>query len=182
MRGTGRLSCAPVAAAPYAAVARALLVEYGLNTIMPARLGELFRAEFFNCTIGVSRVWALTSIVIERLFDGVTVVLCLGLGSFLTTTVSHNAELLGNVLITGSIIFGATLAVALGPSGSAMTRAFSRFPAFSAKVNRVRSGFKILRSWGPWTSRRSHSSYICQILSRCGLLLRPWCRPGCGWN
>jgi hypothetical protein len=45
-------------------VARALLVGYGLNAIMPARLGELFRAEFFKKTYGLSRVWGLTSIVI----------------------------------------------------------------------------------------------------------------------
>jgi hypothetical protein len=57
----------PVAAIPYPIVARALLVGYGLNAVMPARLGELFRAEFFKKTYGLSRVWGLTSIVIERL-------------------------------------------------------------------------------------------------------------------
>jgi glycosyltransferase 2 family protein len=50
----------PVAAIPYPIVARALLVGYGLNAIMPARLGELFRAEFFKKTFGLSRVWGLT--------------------------------------------------------------------------------------------------------------------------
>src|SRR3984893_15423178 len=70
----------PVVAIPYPIVARALLVGYGLNAIMPARLGELFRAEFFKKTFGLSRVWGLTSIVIERLFDGLTVVTCLGIG------------------------------------------------------------------------------------------------------
>src|SRR5262245_18402575 len=55
----------PVAAVPYPIVARALLVGYGLNTIMPVRLGELFRAEFFKNRFGLSRVWGLTSIVIE---------------------------------------------------------------------------------------------------------------------
>ena len=32
----------PVAAIPYPIVARALLVGYGLNAVMPARLGEFF--------------------------------------------------------------------------------------------------------------------------------------------
>jgi glycosyltransferase 2 family protein len=40
----------PVAAIPYSTVTRALLVGYGLNAVMPARLGELFRAEFFKKT------------------------------------------------------------------------------------------------------------------------------------
>jgi hypothetical protein len=43
---------------------------------MPARLGELFRAEFFKTTFGLSRSWGLSSIVIERLFDGMTVICC----------------------------------------------------------------------------------------------------------
>src|SRR5689334_977673 len=43
----------PVAVIPYSVVARALLVGYGVNAVMPARLGELFRAEFFKKTYGL---------------------------------------------------------------------------------------------------------------------------------
>jgi uncharacterized protein (TIRG00374 family) len=75
-----------VATISYPNVARAVLVGYGLNTIMPARLGELLRAEYVKQCFGLSRIFALTSIVIERLFDGLTVVACLGLGLLLTTT------------------------------------------------------------------------------------------------
>ena len=73
----------PLAAVPYSDVARALLVGYGLNAILPLRLGELFRAEFLKTSGGLDRVWALTSIIIERLFDGVMVVACLALGLLL---------------------------------------------------------------------------------------------------
>src|ERR1700732_2924085 len=96
----------PVAAIPYPIVARALPVGYGLNTIMPARLGELFRAEFFKKSFGLSRVWALTSIVIERLFDGLTVVTCLGIGLFLSATTSQSTDIVIDVLATGGILFG----------------------------------------------------------------------------
>ena len=96
----------PVAAIPYPIVARALLVGYGLNAIMPARLGELFRAEFFKKTFGLSRVWGLTSIVIERLFDGITVVCCLGVGLLFAAAAKPNAGLLINVLVTGGLLFG----------------------------------------------------------------------------
>src|SRR6516164_3456461 len=87
----------PVATIPYPIVARALLVGYGLNAVMPARLGELFRAEFFKKTSGLSRVWGLTSIVIERLFDGITVVCCLGIGLLFAATARPNAGLLIDV-------------------------------------------------------------------------------------
>jgi glycosyltransferase 2 family protein len=137
----------PVAAIPYPIVARALLVGYGLNTIMPARLGELFRAEFCKKSFGLSRVWALTSIVIERLFDGVTVIACLGIGLFLTTAARQRASILIDVLITGSVFFGVILLSALYLSGSVMSRIFSRFPWLSARMSMVQRGFGILRTW-----------------------------------
>src|SRR5712671_995033 len=122
----------PVAAIPYPTVARALLVGYGLNALMPARLGELFRAEFFKKTYGLSRVWGLTSIVIERLFDGMTVVTCLGVGLFLAATTRQSAGIVIDVLATGGILFGAILLAALCLSGSMMSRILSRFPGLSA--------------------------------------------------
>src|SRR5438270_12941345 len=103
----------PVATIPYPMVARALLVGYGLNVIMPARLGELFRAEFFKKAYGLSRVWGLASVVIVRLFDGITVICCLGVGLLLAAAARPNAGLLINVLVMGSVLFGAVLLAAL---------------------------------------------------------------------
>ena len=137
----------PVAAIPYSIVARALLVGYGLNAVMPARLGELFRAEFFKKTFGLSRVWGLTSIVIERLFDGITVICCLGIGLVSAATARPNAGLLVNVLVTGSIVFGAVLLAAFYLSGSMMSRVVGRFPGFSAQMTMVQQGLQILRTW-----------------------------------
>jgi hypothetical protein len=137
----------PVAAIPYPIVARALLVGYGLNAIMPARLGELFRAEFFKKTYGLSRIWGLTSIVIERLFDGIMVICCLGLGLLLAAAAKPNAGLLINVLVTGGAVFGAVLLAALSLSGSLMSRIVGRFPGLSAQLAMVRQGLEILRTW-----------------------------------
>lgn len=137
----------PVAAIPYPTVARALLVGYGLNAIMPARLGELFRAEFFKKTYGLSRVWGLTSIVIERLFDGITVVSCLGAGLLFAAAARPNAGLLLNVLLTGSVLFGAVLFTAFYLSSSVMSRIVRRFPGLSARMVMVQQGFEILRTW-----------------------------------
>jgi glycosyltransferase 2 family protein len=137
----------PVAAIPYRLVARALLVGYGLNTIMPARLGELFRAEFFKKSFGLSRVWALTSIVIERLFDGLTVVICLGVGLFLTATTRQRTDIEIDVLTTGGLLFGAILLAAFCLSGPMMSRVLSRFPELSARMGMVQRGFGILRTW-----------------------------------
>ncbi len=93
---------------------------------MPVRLGELFRAEFFKKGFGLARVWALTAIVIERLFDGLTVITCLGFGLLLTAATGEGAGILLNVLATGGVLFGAILVAALCLSGSTVPRALSR--------------------------------------------------------
>lgn len=144
----------PVATIPYPIVARALLVGYGLNAIMPARLGELFRAEFFKKTYRLSRVWGLTSIVIERLFDGITVICCLGIGLISAAAARPNAVLLVHVLVTGSILFSAILLASIYLSGSTMTRILRRFPGLSAKMTMVRQGFEICGPGGHWRSSR----------------------------
>jgi hypothetical protein len=137
----------PVAAIPYPIVARALLVGYGLNAVMPARLGELFRAEFFKKTFGLSRIWGLTSIVIERLFDGVTVICCLAVGLLFAAAAKPNSGLLIKVLVTGSGVFGAVLVAAFFLSGSKMSRIVGRFPRLSAQLAMVQQGLEILRTW-----------------------------------
>lgn len=137
----------PVAAIPYPIVARALLVGYGLNAIMPARLGELFRAEFFKKTFGLSRVWGLTSIVIERLFDGITVVCCLGVGLVSAAAAKPNTGLLVNVLVTGGIVFGMVLLAAFYLSSSMTSRIVRRFPGLSVQMAMVQQGLQILRTW-----------------------------------
>ena len=137
----------PVAAIPFHIVVRALLVGYGLNAVMPARLGELFRAEFFKKTFGLSRIWGLTSIVIERLFDGITVICCLGIGLLFGAAGRPNAGLLINVLVTGSALFGAGLLAAFCLSGSMMPRIVGRFPGLSAQLAMVQQGLEILRMW-----------------------------------
>jgi uncharacterized membrane protein YbhN (UPF0104 family) len=137
----------PVAAIPYRVVGSALLVGYGLNTIMPARLGELFRAEFLKKDLGLSRVWGLTSIIIERVFDGVTVVACLGVGLFLTAATGQGVAIVIDVLATGGILFGASCWLPSFLSGPTVPRILSHFPGLSVRMGLVQSGFGILRTW-----------------------------------
>src|SRR5260370_25222092 len=137
-----------IAAIPYPIVARALLVGYGLNAVMPARLGELFRAEFFKKTFGLSRVWGLTSIIIERLFDGITVICCLGFGLLFAAAARPNAGLLINVLAGDGVLFGVALVAAVNLSGSVMSRVGGRFPGSSGAMAMGQQGFALLGAWG----------------------------------
>ena len=136
----------PGAAISYSTVARALVVGYGLNTIMPARLGELFRAEFVKVDVGLSRLWTLTSIVVERLFDGLTVVACLGVGLLLAAATRQSAGVLIDVVATGGILFGMILLAALCLAGPTVSKLSARFAKLSAPLMMVRQGFHILRT------------------------------------
>ena len=61
-------------------VRRVLSVGYAVNNILPARLGELFRADYMSRQTRGSRSAVLGTIVIERLLDAAMVVLGLGIG------------------------------------------------------------------------------------------------------
>jgi glycosyltransferase 2 family protein len=70
-------------------VAEALLVGYAFNNLLPARLGELVRADYAKRRFGVSRSAVLGSIVVERLLDGFIVVLCLSGGLLVISLLWH---------------------------------------------------------------------------------------------
>ena len=109
--------------------------------------GRALSRRILKKTFGLSRVRGLTSIVIERLFDGITVVCCLGAGLLLATASKPNAGLLRNVLVTGGVLFGAVLLAAVCLTGSMMSRIVGRFPGISAQMAMVQQGLEILRTW-----------------------------------
>jgi uncharacterized membrane protein YbhN (UPF0104 family) len=135
-----------VAFLPYSTVARVLLVGYGLNTIMPARIGELLRAEFFKKTYGLRRMPVLTSIVVERLFDGLTVVGCLAIGLHFAARTGRPAATLIDVVLAGGALSFAVLALALGFGRLRPCRLCQRFPRLADQLAAVELGLAILRS------------------------------------
>ena len=64
-------------------VGEALMVGYAFNNLLPARLGELARADYLHQRIGFGRARILGTIVLERLFDGMCVTLMLAAGCIL---------------------------------------------------------------------------------------------------
>jgi uncharacterized protein (TIRG00374 family) len=57
----------------------ALMISYALNTILPARLGELARAYVLGETEGLSKSLVLSTIVVEKVLDVLTLLLFLAL-------------------------------------------------------------------------------------------------------
>lgn len=54
-------------------IAIAFIAGYAANNVLPAKLGEAFRADLLGRLANVSRLTAFGSIIVERLFDMVVV-------------------------------------------------------------------------------------------------------------
>jgi uncharacterized membrane protein YbhN (UPF0104 family) len=65
-------------------VAETLVIGYAVNNVLPARLGELFRADYAKRRFGMSRTTVLGSILVERLLDLCLILSCLVLGLLMT--------------------------------------------------------------------------------------------------
>jgi uncharacterized protein (TIRG00374 family) len=60
-----------------------LAIGFMANNLLPARMGELVRAYSLGRKTGLSKSLGLATILLERLFDGVTLVIALGLVALL---------------------------------------------------------------------------------------------------
>ncbi|MBW2147255.1 MAG: flippase-like domain-containing protein [Deltaproteobacteria bacterium] len=52
-----------------------MMIGYLANNILPARLGEAVRLESLRRTVGISRGQILTSLIVEKIMDGITLVM-----------------------------------------------------------------------------------------------------------
>lgn len=83
------------------AVGAALLIGYAMNNILPARLGELFRANFAGRRYHIPRSAVAASIFVERTLDGLIVVTSLLLGRLFVS----NNTVLSNLTIASIFLF-----------------------------------------------------------------------------
>jgi uncharacterized membrane protein YbhN (UPF0104 family) len=97
----------------YAAVAQALVVGYSVNNLLPARLGEVFRADYISRRNSLARSAALGTIAIERLIDGLIVVAVFIVGLASVNIDSHQAwsSLTTVAVLAGLGLFGVTLLI-----------------------------------------------------------------------
>jgi glycosyltransferase 2 family protein len=94
-------------------VGKPLLVGYALNYIFPARLGELFRAHYARDIFKLSRSSVLGTIVAERAFDLVAVVVLLVAGIMTTLTGEALSQSLPLNLLKTSLLVLALIAVGI---------------------------------------------------------------------
>lgn len=82
----------------------ALNVGYFLSNILPARIGDVVRAYLIGDLESVSKVRALSTVVVERIFDGLTVVLFFALSALFVPNIPDEARQAAiGVAVTGVV-------------------------------------------------------------------------------
>ncbi len=99
---------APIKKCSFKTLYPTLLIGFSVNNILPFRLGDFYRAHLIGKKENISRSAALATIIVEKLFDGIAMLLILGISVFMrhpaSTSVSQTVESSAKI---ASYIFGA---------------------------------------------------------------------------
>lgn len=129
-----RALISPVAPLPLSSLFGILSIGFLVNNVLPARLGEIARAVIVGRRHGVSRSATLATIVLERIFDGIVMLLFLGVATATAGGTVGSDWLAVLVPLTAAGFGGAALALillALAPTTTlgVAARLLAPFPA-----------------------------------------------------
>lgn len=91
----------------YTRLFQVTVIGYMANDLLPFRIGELVRAYIMGETEQISKASTLVTIVLERIFDGVTMLLFIGIASLFLPLV----DWVRTMLVIGSILFAGAVVV-----------------------------------------------------------------------
>ncbi|MGP1382878.1 MAG: lysylphosphatidylglycerol synthase transmembrane domain-containing protein [Thainema sp.] len=128
----------------FRSVSLGLIVGYAANNLLPARLGELFRADFAGRRYRLSRSAVIASIFVERVLDGLVLVLCLVLGSLFIPghPILERLTILSALMFLG--IFGLLWLINRG----FLAAQIQAVPAIANRWQSFRAGLGIMRGQG----------------------------------
>lgn len=85
------------------------LASIALNNILPLRLGDVIRVLIFPSSMGIPKATATSSLIIERLLDLMTLLICLSCGLYIIQYVEIPSEL--KFFAVSSSIFGISMLI-----------------------------------------------------------------------
>jgi uncharacterized protein (TIRG00374 family) len=125
-----RLILAPAQLLPVRVLYGPLMIGFMANNLLPARMGEIVRAYSLNRAAGTPKTLALSTVVLERVFDGLTLVAILSLLALFGALPSFGgslAYLAGALFVLAAV--GAWLIISNEALARRLVRALtSRFP------------------------------------------------------
>jgi uncharacterized protein (TIRG00374 family) len=91
-----------------------IVIGYAGNNVLPLRAGEFVRMNFFSRKTGVSRLTAISSIALERVVDGIVLLVILLISAFATGKIHTEKKwFIGLMLIASAIFVSAMVAIVL---------------------------------------------------------------------
>lgn len=136
----------PVRDIPTREVFPILIVGYAANNILPLRTGELVRAWALEQRYGVRKTAALATIAVERLFDGLTMLLFIGGAA---TAIGLSAELQHVALVAAAVFAVAIVGMGVLLAGGALRDRLLRLvlaplpDSLAARVERMADSFLV---------------------------------------
>ncbi|MGI9148659.1 MAG: lysylphosphatidylglycerol synthase transmembrane domain-containing protein [Chloroflexota bacterium] len=103
-----RIILSGAARAPLSTLFPILIMGFATNNLLPGRLGEFWRAYLLGRKRNVPKTFALASVVVERVFDGLTLIALLGVVSTIIQLPERGREV---ELLAGLVFSAATLVV-----------------------------------------------------------------------
>lgn len=95
----------------YKRVAFVLIIGYAVNNLLPAPLGEIFRAGLAKSEFGIGGSAALGTIAVERTMDGLVFVLLFSAGFVSLPTEAEYHDLIVTILRLGGALFVAAAGI-----------------------------------------------------------------------
>ena len=106
--GRWRVLLSGAARAPLSTLFPVLIMGFATNNLLPGRLGEFWRAYLLGRKRNVRKSFALASVVVERVFDGLTLIALLGVVSTVIQLPGWGRQI---ELLAALVFLGATLAL-----------------------------------------------------------------------
>jgi uncharacterized protein (TIRG00374 family) len=105
-----RMILSGAAQAPVRTLFPMLITGFAANNVLPGRLGEFWRAYLLGRKRNVSKTFALASVVVERVFDGLTLIALLALVSVAIQLPGWGLQV---ELVAALVFFGATVGLVI---------------------------------------------------------------------
>lgn len=105
-----RVILSGAARAPLGTLFPVLIMGFATNNLLPGRLGEFWRAYLLGRKRNVRKTFALASVVVERIFDGLTLIALLAIVSFVIQLPGWGRQI---ELLAAGFFVGATLVLFL---------------------------------------------------------------------
>ena len=82
-----------------------IIIGYAANNVLPVRGGEFVRMVYFSRLTGISKTFTISSIISERILDGLALLCILVISSVLSETNPFNEQWFDVLLLTSTIVF-----------------------------------------------------------------------------